>query len=436
MARIKLLPAQYELISDRTTRVLGEVAGLGSGKTYGAVLKAFYLAAEMPDLPGMMVEPTYPMVKDILLPTLKEVADTHNIAWRYNKQDHDFFVYLKNRWVEIRLRNASDPNKLAGPTLPWSIMDEVGQMSRDAFNIVNSRVRHPNSSICQLICVGTPEGLNHFYENFEEDPLPNSRLIRAKTDDNPYLPENYIESGLAGYSEHELLAYRFGKFVPPSGRVYPLFDRMRHNCHPGKLKWAGQPVMFCDFNVNKMCWCLGTLLPDHESIYIWDEIIGTDTTTHIQAEEACNRWAHHFEEKFGYLMNPSEAAKLVHVITDNSGNSRISSASKSDRAHLADAGFVVRRPSKKRNPLVSDRVFSVNTMFKEDRLFIDKEGARFTFQCFATQEKSDDGSPDKKKGFDHAPDAIGYGVWYYYPTHKPRGNNANAFKANIYGATI
>jgi len=69
--QVNLLPHQFEMISDTTSPLISCVAGLGAGKTTAACYKALHLAQmSPPHVPGMICEPTYPMCRDVLKPTM------------------------------------------------------------------------------------------------------------------------------------------------------------------------------------------------------------------------------------------------------------------------------------------------------------------------------------------------------------------------------
>ncbi|WP_376752052.1 hypothetical protein, partial [Vibrio crassostreae] len=69
-------------------------------------------------------------------------------------------------------------------------------------------------------------------------------------------------------------------------------------------------------------------------------------------------------------------------------------------------------------PRVKDRVNSMNARI------LNSKGERFLFvhprcetliECLESQIWDDKGQPDKKQGFDHSNDAIGYLVWQLFP---------------------
>ena len=94
------------------------------------------------------------------------------------------------------------------------------------------------------------------------------------------------------------------------------------------------------------------------------------------------------------------------IYPDASGKNRHSSnISKSDHALLRAAGFTVRVHST--NPLVKDRIASVNNGFARNKIFV-SEGCQTTIESLEQQVYDKDGCPDKSNDLDHCADAFGY----------------------------
>jgi Terminase RNaseH-like domain len=111
-------------------------------------------------------------------------------------------------------------------------------------------------------------------------------------------------------------------------------------------------------------------------------------------------------------------ARLITIYPDASGKNRKSGdASVTDIALLRQAGFsVLVDPS---NPSVRDRILSVNTLclnaFGIRRLFVNAQACPALTNCLELQAYGENGEPDKKQGFDHSPDGLGYSVVKLFP---------------------
>ena len=103
---------------------------------------------------------------------------------------------------------------------------------------------------------------------------------------------------------------------------------------------------------------------------------------------------------------------------DASGTSRRSvNASASDISLLKGAGFKIRAP--KANPLVRDRIISVNGAWGHKRLWLNDIKAPMLAQSLEQQAYDTNGEPDKSGGDDHHNDALGYFVHRTMPVVKP-----------------
>ena len=286
-------------------------------------------------------------------------------------------------------------------------------------------IRHPRARVLQQVFGGTPEGRGTLYKTFVKEPPRNretgedlTRLIKAPTDDNHHLDPLYLSTAFEGLTEEEEAMLRRGDFILPRGRVYAqLQDAHIKTCDN---PMGGRLVMMADFNVDPMCWTLGTIYDD-ERLHIWDELVVENTNTISMAPMAAERWASHIMQHRGEPLTAFEAAQDVEVFCDASGNARRSSASASDVEWLRNHGFNVTHP--RANPPVKDRVFSVNVAFSRDLLWIDPRCEK-TLEHFQNQTYGKGGEPDKTKGHDHIPDGVGYLVHYEWPAQYPRGNAA------------
>ncbi len=199
------LPAQKGFINSQS-RISAYIGGLGSGKTFASIIKAF---SQPRGSLGLLVEPTYPMVRDILVETLTKhfrpfIAD-------FNKSE--MVLRLVND-TRIWLRSADNPERLRGVNVNWAGLDEAGLMNEDAYRVTLGRLRLAPG---QLWITTTPKRSQWLRELVEGDDV---ETFRASTFDNPHLPKEYIDSLNQAYSgafkEQEL----YGRFIDSGGQVF------------------------------------------------------------------------------------------------------------------------------------------------------------------------------------------------------------------------
>lgn len=421
---VELLAHQLELVLDETSSAVVLSGGFGAGKTFGLVAKVCQLGALNWPTAGLVIEPTYPMVRDILVPTFRDCFTAWGVPWRYHKTDHILTVNVGTaRPFDVYLRSGDEPDRIIGFNAGWGAMDEHEKQTHEVWKMLNARVRDKRSKCPQLFATGTAEGYGWAYKMFEKEPLLGSRVIRAQTRDNPHNADGYEARMRANLSDAEALMYLEGIRTKREGRVYGRFDRNRHVVAAQSIR--GEHFVGADFNVRKMAWCFAT--KTGERMHVWGELVREDTDTMAQADEAKVVLARAYSQAYGKAFTPDQAAAMTTIVCDAAGNSASTSSKQSDVMILIGRGFKVKYPSA--NPFIEDRVLAVNVMLEEQRLLVDAR-ADYTIQCLEQQGYGKDGKPAKaqnaKEGLDHGADAVGYLTFWHWPAWKPKANDPRA----------
>lgn len=405
------------------------VAGLGAGKTRGLVMKALQLGCINAPLEGVFVEPDYPMIRQVAIPSFREVLTDWG-AWEdctLDKRNHELTVRLNQREFLIRFRNSKNPTQGAGMNLAWAVLDEADAHREElAVKQLIARIRHPDARLLQFVAGGTPEGANSWLHRYAElEPLPDTTLIRALTTDNKYLkpsPEEYIRRNLGHLSEVEIDRYVRGLFVSRRGRVYT--QASDDNFTTCLDPMTGDQLMTCDFTNSCMAWVLARRIDD--DVHVHGEIVHEDTDTVDMIRFAIAAWRERFALWWGRdwsdpeLHPDHEVANKVTVFGDSSAQAT------SDVRLLRQAGFHVL--VRKANPLVRHRVNSMQVKLNNKTLLIDDDEAPYTAKCIRSQGRNRQGEPEKgraedgKAALDHGADALGYLISYWWKVEAPGGN--------------
>lgn len=217
--RAELYGRQYDFMYT-DARFSAFVGGIGSGKTYVGAARSLFTALNSGGL-GMVVAPTYPMLRDATLRAVTDLAEASHIPIQINRQEMLLRVQAGAQG-EMVFRSSSVPDRLRGPNLNWAWMDEGAMCPAAAFDILIGRLRAKGAA-GDLWITTTPRGRNWLWER--RDTI---KLYRARTQDNPFLNTEFIdalESAYTGrFAEQEL----GGEFVGYDGLVYELFDTDRH----------------------------------------------------------------------------------------------------------------------------------------------------------------------------------------------------------------
>ena len=392
-----LLPHQTAFCKDQDHRILGLVSGFGAGKTYGLCAKAINIAAVNIGYVSAIFEPVAPMLRDILVRSMDEMLEAIGLPYDFRVSPlPEYVLKFKEGEHTILLRTMETWNRIRGQNLCAVGFDEVDTTNKrtaeQASRMALARLRSGN--VQQFYVATTPEGFGWAWETFERQTAPDRRLIRARTADNPHLPDGFIDSLLANYPEKLIKAYLEGQFVNlNTGAVYDRFNRAVHICE-SVINVDNEPLRVgLDFNVTNMSAVIA--VRSDVQLHVVDEISGAHDTDAL-AKEIRSRYPHH----------------KIYIYPDASGGNRSTNATRTDIQILESYGFSNQSP--KANPPIRDRVAAVQAALEngkgEVRLKVAPQCLR-TIESLELQCYTDKGEPDKDAGYDHMNDALGYLVW-------------------------
>lgn len=196
--------------------------GIGSGKTYAGTVKSIGAIGEIGGL-GLVVAPTYPMLRDATERTFLDLAG--ELVLDFNKSEHR--ATFKNG-AEAIFRSSEHPERLRGPNLSWAWLDEAALMDGLSWKIVIGRLRAGGKAGPAWVTT-TPKGRNWVYHEFKELDRPGKYcLFRARTQDNRFLDPEFVrdleDSYTGDFARQELV----GEFVSFEGLIYDEFRRDVH----------------------------------------------------------------------------------------------------------------------------------------------------------------------------------------------------------------
>ena len=377
------------------------VAGFGSGKTLGAAVKLLNTKIKYPTVDLAYLAPTYPLIRDIFYPTIEGLLT--DLGWSYKINKSENVIYIQGMG-NIFCRTMERPELIVGWQVGDAYVDEFDVLptrkAKTAMQKITARCRKefPDGKKNQLFFSTTPEGFKATYEYFKKEPLEDSRLIHMSTYSNAHnLPDDYISTLIAQYPSQLIKAYIDGYFVNlTSGSVYYSFDREECNStyllRPKEVLHVGM-----DFNVYKMA-AVFFIVRDGK-MHVVDEVIDLrDTPDMID----------HIKERF-------DGHKII-AYPDASGKNKSSKGSTlSDHKLLKEAGIQIK--AKKANPLVRDRVASVNRSLENGNLKINVERCPFLTEALEQQVYSNN-EPEKENELEHRLDALGYPTIFLFPVVK------------------
>lgn len=396
-----------------TDKFYAIVGGFGSGKSQAVVYSALDKLRLRDWAVIPVYAPTYRDLADINIPDFQEMFDKYNIKYDWSASQRKMTVKQGVFTGEIWFRSMTNPEHIIGYDATDSLSDEIDVPKYDKqkvfFRKMIARMRGCNDATCGFAT--TPEGFKLTYDLFEKQKI--GKLIRAKTTDNPFLPEDYIQSLMDMYDEQLIKQYINAEFVNINGlQAYYGFSRERNSLsnydfekQTGvRLDKTPTVSVGMDFNVKKMCAEIFHHDAKSERIHFYDEVVlkHMGYSDRTQTQVMCDILKEKFE------------GKRINVYPDASGGHRETSAIKSDIATLEQSGLYVY--ANKSNPSVRDRLNAANKKYGDGSITID------TDKCVELTEDNEKCQRDKYGEIDksdedrtHASDAGSYPIVYLYP---------------------
>ena len=417
------------------------VTGYGGGKTYIGAWKALRMSQWHKGMPGLVVEPTYRDISQVLLPVLyddilKTQTPYGDMVKVVNRQG-DWRMYLP--WgSEIIFRSGQNPETIKGVTAAWAYIDEGGQMPERAFQNVTARTRHPNRKIRpqHIFTTFTPElgGWTHEkwgrMELFGEDLPVGYEVFQGTTFDNWITGDDFAQAQLEMWGPEEAQSRVYGKFaVTRSGRVYYTFSEENID---RSLEYDPNQALWFTFDFNKTPGNHALVFQKQRWKYCFiDEArnLGANygSVDGLTLEDVCR----FLGETYG-----RQHTGKVFITGDPSGQH---SASRTNyfstiRDHLGpyfSGQLVFKVPSAA--PEVIERISNVNRLLRNSKgycyIFIHPKCKRLLadLQILMTESGKADQMGKPYKGtkpnepdrgdqrLTHASDAIGYLLWIYDP---------------------
>ena len=415
------LPAQREFLADEQHRILSYIGGFGSGKSFALAAKLIFLGLRNPGKILMAAEPTFPMVRQVLVPAIDNALDTWGIEYTYRASPTpEYKVMLPTGAITILCISAENYQRIRGQNIAAAVWDECDTSPVDtaqkAGEMLLARMRTGN--VNQLAVASTPEGFKWAYRTFIENDGPDKRLIRVKTRDNPHLPPEFIPSLERNYPSQLIAAYLEGHFVNlASCALYPEFDRSLNytDTVPTRLD-----TIYVGVDIN-----IGNSVTQHlvrrgDEFHFFAEAVYRDTFQ--MARGLAELYPEHFK-----------AGQLVLIPDAASKQRSTAAAQESDLGILKKAGHTVR--AQQSNPLIQDRVNAVNALLEQRKVKVGN-GCKHLIRTFEQHAYDDKGKPEKGGvGMDdlsHAGDAAGYVLYRLKAIRQYKIGSGKSRMAQIY----
>ena len=396
------------------------IGGFGAGKSMTDVmlclfLYSCYVHSPTPITIGILGV-TIKLLKQTVIADLERAFDAAGIPYRDNSQAGTLTVG-QITFVYLAMQN---PDDIYAFNFHAAICDEIDEVPADRVKKIVTAIQERCRAMIPASTNGkmparepfiffstTAQGLGGTYmltEEFRKNNVPYA-VIRARTQDNPYLAPGQLQLLRKLYTEDEARAFLDGEFVNLSvGRVYPEFIPNKHvymsfpvqtgvqTYHSdGTFKgYEGGDVIYVGQDFNAGYNAAVIIIARAGTMYIidtehWDYV--GDAARKLREAYPTNR---------------------IVMIPDANGKEIMSGfVEEFDEHHVEIYWNNV-------NPSVTERITGVNKAFRMGQLKIFEKQDRLQM-CLQTRDFDDTGKPRKGKGpnaLDHWGDAMEYGIWH------------------------
>ena len=399
-------PHQWDfLTSDKPMMLL--CGGYGSGKTFVLIAECFKQhvnnKGKNGKSNGWVIYPTYQLAEEVFIQPFLELLERKGIAFDYNIAKHT----IDTLYGHIRIFQMVKPQSIVGVELTWCAFDELDTCKHSYAKIAWQKAlgRMRGCETPSVFITTTPEGFKFCHQEFVEKKTDDKLLVFGKTQDNVYLPDNYLKLLEDNYDTNLLKAYRDGNFINiQQGSTY---NFNRDTC-VGKVEYDRSKPIHAgwDFNILPEVVCLVQIYNNNPKIRVFDCIALSHSGS---GDLLTERMVNEIKQKYPnseYIAYP-----------DATGRSSKTSAMYSDIDIIYRGGFKIR--AGKTNPRVVDRVNAVNKAL-EGNVIIDPRAKTLIEDLEKTVNKEGTREIDKSnKLYSHASDAFGYFCHYMFPISKP-----------------
>jgi phage terminase large subunit-like protein len=193
------------------------VGGIGSGKSFIGALDMIRRAKA--GRLYMVTAPTYTMLSDSSFRSFVHVAKLLGVVNDSGIKESAPPVVRLLTGAEMIFRSADDPERLRGPNLSGIWMDEASLMSQEVFSVLIGRLRE-GSEMGWGTATFTPKGKIHWTYKIFATGQEDTFLVKARSDENPFLPPNFASNIRKRYTAHQIKQELGGDFLDAGGNHY------------------------------------------------------------------------------------------------------------------------------------------------------------------------------------------------------------------------
>ena len=276
----------YNVEDNEKAKFIWYCGGFGSGKSYIGSQAVIRHAMMNPRGRTLIARQTLVDLKATTLKTFFEVCDPRLIA-KYSRTEN--LITMINGH-EIYTWGLDDIEKLKSLEIGFFWIDEVNEVAELTFNVLKGRLRNLHHKTRKGILTSNSEGKNWTYKQFilgkgikTKEDLNKYWTIKAPSDENTYLPEDYL-SVLNSYTGDLYDRYVRASFDVFEGQIFPDFHRLIHVVKPFAIPDTWKRVGGIDHGERNPTTFMWAAISPSGDIYIYREYVlsGEGVDKHVE----------------------------------------------------------------------------------------------------------------------------------------------------------
>ena len=207
-----------------------------SGKTYiSMIMWGLWVAGSPKEQSYLMAGKTLTTLKRNVLEPMSEIFGG-SFSYSITKKEARLFgrrIYLEGA------ANAGAEGKIRGMTLRGAYCDELTLFGEDFFTMLLSRLSEEGA---KLFATTNPDNPSHWLKrDYLDKDMPDLLSLKFTLDDNPYLPEDYVQALKTEFSGVFYDRFILGMWVAAEGRVYDTFSASERGYRDSLWRTALRP---------------------------------------------------------------------------------------------------------------------------------------------------------------------------------------------------
>lgn len=305
---ISLLPYQAKIFFS-SKKILGFIAGTGTGKTFFAPIWLWYQMLKHPNEEWILSAPTIPMMKRTVIKYFLDFFNQHNVVYEYHKGD---FIFTLPH-ATIHCISAQDPDRMQGVHAKGIVGDECGMYDRLWYDTAIQRISFKKG---QILLTSTPYGFNWLKYDVYDKWLAGDtdiEFVNPTSIENPFYPREEYEKAKQRLPEWKFKMLYEGKFIRPEGLIYPDYKKVKRFDVPEHWEY----VLGLDFGWNDPTALSVCRIDDEGNEYLTEEYKKSKMTitelvellkkfppgTQIEADPSDKQIIYTLKEDYGFNIN-------------------------------------------------------------------------------------------------------------------------------------